>query len=173
MADHVNLPLTGSGDSTATVATEDIGGVHYQFVKLISAADGSTAAATLYSSGVDANLTSAGSTKLIGLVEGVPYSSGAIARTTLNSSAEGQLIAANASRKAAAITNMATGVTLFVGLSTAAVTTAGANAHLIVAPLATFTFGGQVGQLPNYTGPIRARINSTTVAGPVVGVEFT
>lgn len=172
MADHVNLPLTGSGDSTATVAAEDIGGVHYQFVKIISAADGSTAAATLASTTVDANLTSAGSTKVIGLVEGQPFSSGAITRTTLNSSAEGQIFAANANRKYVTITNMATAVSLLVGMTTAAVSTAGANAHFIVPPLTSYTLGGQLGNLPNYTGPLRGRINSTTIAGPVIGVEF-
>lgn len=122
---------------------------------------------------VDANLSSAGSTKVIGLIDGIPFSSGQITRSTLNSSAEGQIFAANANRKYAAITNLATAVTLYIGLSTAAVTTLGANAHILIAPLATFTMGGMVGNMPNYTGPIRGRVNSTTVAGPVIGVEFS
>lgn len=132
-----------------------------------------TAAAAGGSTTVDSNNTSAGSTRVIGLTDGIPFSSGSITRSTLNSSAEGQIFAANASRKYAAITNLATAVTLYIGLSTAAVTTLGANAHILVAPLATFTMGGLVGDMPNYTGPIRGRINSTTVVGPVIGVEFT
>lgn len=40
MADNVTLPLTGSGDATAPVATDDVGGVHYQRVKLDLGADG-------------------------------------------------------------------------------------------------------------------------------------
>jgi hypothetical protein len=172
MADNVNLPLTGSGGTTATVAAEDISGVHYQRIKLIDAAAGSTAAATLYSSAVDATLSSAGSTRIIGMVEGVPFSSANITRSTLNSSAEGQLFAANPARNYVAITNMATAVTLFVGLSGSSVSTAGANAHFVIPPLTTYTLGGQLGNLPRYTGPIRCRLNSTTIAGPVIGVEF-
>lgn len=40
MADNPTLPLTGSGDATAVVATDDIAGIHYQRVKLIQGADG-------------------------------------------------------------------------------------------------------------------------------------
>jgi hypothetical protein len=173
MADNINLPLTGSGATTATAATEDIGGVHYQRIKLINAAAGSTAAATLYSTTVDANLTSAGSTKVIGIVQGTPFSSDNITRSTLNSSAEGQLFAANVSRDYVMITNMSTAVNLFVGLTTAAVSTLGVNAHFVIPPAQTFTLGGQLGNGPKYTGPIRCRINSTTLTGPVIGVEFT
>jgi hypothetical protein len=122
---------------------------------------------------VEANLTSEGGTKVIGIVQGVPFTSGAITRSTLNSSAEGQLFAANANRDYVMITNMATAVTLFVGLSTSAVSTLGANAHFVIPPLQTYTLGGQLGNGPRYLGPIRCRINSTTIAGPVIGVEFS
>lgn len=40
MADNVTTPLTGSGDSTAVVATDNIGGVNYQRVKVTTGADG-------------------------------------------------------------------------------------------------------------------------------------
>lgn len=42
MADNVTLPLTGSGDATATAATDDVGGVHYPYAKIVGAALGST-----------------------------------------------------------------------------------------------------------------------------------
>ncbi len=40
MADNRTLPLTGAGDATAVVATDDVGGVHYQRIKLDAGADG-------------------------------------------------------------------------------------------------------------------------------------
>jgi hypothetical protein len=40
VADNRTLPLTGAGDATAVVATDDVGGVHYQRVKLDAGADG-------------------------------------------------------------------------------------------------------------------------------------
>jgi hypothetical protein len=172
MADHVNLPLTGSGDSTATVAAEDIGGVHYQFFKQISAADGSTAAATLVSTTVDSNLTSAGSTKLIGLVDGIAFSSGNAIRTTVNSSVDVAFLAANAARRAVVITNGSTGTALLVSFTTAAVSSAAAYTFQIPA-LGYATIGGQLGNVPLYTGPIRGKMNSTLVAGPVYVTEFT
>lgn len=131
----------------------------------------STGSAGAGSTTVD--LGSGGSTKMIGIVTGTPFSSGSLTRSTLNSSAEGQLFAANAARDYVMITNMATAVTLFVGLTTGAVSTAGANAHFVIPPLQTYTLGGQLGNGPKYTGPIRCRINSTTIAGPVIGVEFS
>lgn len=44
---QVGLPLTGSGDATAQVATDEIGGAHYQRMKLHDAADGSTVPARI------------------------------------------------------------------------------------------------------------------------------
>lgn len=45
MADNVTIPLTGSGDSTAKVATDDAGANgHVQMVKIASASNGSAAA---------------------------------------------------------------------------------------------------------------------------------
>lgn len=40
MADNVTLPLTGTGDATAAVATDDVGGSHYQRVKIDLGGDG-------------------------------------------------------------------------------------------------------------------------------------
>lgn len=40
MADNVTLPLTGSGDATALVATDDVGGSQYQRVKVDLGGDG-------------------------------------------------------------------------------------------------------------------------------------
>ncbi len=47
MADNATLPLTGSGDSTAVVAADDVGGVLYQRVKLALGADGAAADAAV------------------------------------------------------------------------------------------------------------------------------
>lgn len=48
MSDTVNLPLTGSGDSTVVVATDDVSGVHYQKVKLV---DGTADSTTVIAAG--------------------------------------------------------------------------------------------------------------------------
>lgn len=40
MADNVSLPLTGAGDTTATVATDQVSSAHYQYVKAAFGADG-------------------------------------------------------------------------------------------------------------------------------------
>jgi len=40
MADNVTIPLTGSGDTTAIVATDEVGGAQHQYVKLEFGADG-------------------------------------------------------------------------------------------------------------------------------------
>lgn len=88
----VGLPLTGAGDATAAVATDEIGGAHYQRMKLMDGLEGSTLAVlakettpgttdaglvvrNIPSSGLvqlmagDVNLTSAGSTKVVGRVD--------------------------------------------------------------------------------------------------------
>lgn len=41
MTDNTTLPLTGSGDGTVVVATDDIGGVEYQRIKVGYGEDGS------------------------------------------------------------------------------------------------------------------------------------
>jgi hypothetical protein len=43
MADNVTVPFTGSGDSTAVIATDDVGGQHAQIVKLAVGVNGSAA----------------------------------------------------------------------------------------------------------------------------------
>lgn len=40
MADNVTIPLTGAGDATAVVATDEVGGAQHQYVKLEFGADG-------------------------------------------------------------------------------------------------------------------------------------
>lgn len=40
MADNVTIPATGSGTATPVVATDDVGGVHYQRVKIAIGGDG-------------------------------------------------------------------------------------------------------------------------------------
>lgn len=44
MSDNMTMPLTGAGDTTKVVATDDVGGVHYQRVKLDVGADGAASA---------------------------------------------------------------------------------------------------------------------------------
>lgn len=122
---------------------------------------------------VSSGLVLGGSTALVGMVDGVSFSSANAARTTANTSAEVSLLAANASRKAALIQNLSTGAELWLGLSTGAISTALANVQIKVPANGFITFGGQVGNFPNFTGPIRGRIGSTTLAGPVAIVEFT
>ena len=40
MADNITIPTTGSGTATPVVATDDVGSVHYQRIKLVGGADG-------------------------------------------------------------------------------------------------------------------------------------
>lgn len=179
MADNVTIPLTGTGDSTASVAAEDIGGVHYQRVKLISAAAGSTAAATLTTTTVDvANtptvLPGSGSSSVAPwFVDGLRFSSAQTSATTLATSAEQQLLAANASRRGAVIVNLSTAVELLIGFTTSVVSTARANCHWIIPANSRLTIGGQLGDMPLYLGPVRGRLNSTTLTGVCATVQFT
>lgn len=214
----VGLPLTGAGGTTVDVATDLIGGAHYQAIKLFDGTSGSTlpiaalattpassdpgmivrpigstafrqaVALTSGSTGImgafqlatgttgsigQVGLTSEGSTRLAGLTDGIPFSSAGTARTTANSSADVSLLAANANRRGAIIQNLATGAELWLGLSTGAVSTALANVQIKIPANGYVTFGGQLGNFPNYTGPIRGRVGSTTIAGPVAITEFS
>jgi len=162
-----------SGGSTKVVGTVNQGSPGGSSADAWWVRTVTTGSAGAGSTTVDANLTSEGSTKVIGIVQGTPFSSANIVRATANSSAEAQLFAANAARDYVMITNMSTAVNLFVGLTTQAVSTLGANAHFVIPPAQTFTLGGQLGNGPKYTGPVRVRLNSTTLVGPVIGVEFT
>lgn len=106
------------------------------------------------------------------VVEGVPFSSGNIAQTTINSSADVALLAANANRKAAVISNLSTGTELLVSFTTAVVSSAGPATFKVPAN-GYVTIGGQLGNVPLYRGPIRGKMNSTLVAGPLTITEFS
>lgn len=180
MADNVNLPLTGAGGTTATVASEDIGGVQYQRVKLVEGAVGSTvvgSSAVLgtvnVSSGVQLGL---GTSATYQFIQTIPFSTGTIARTSVSTTVDISIVAANANRKALIIANASTAQIVALGLSTGAVSTAKANANLYLAPVGSagshLVFGS--GGLPLYTGPVRGiNISSTTVAGGVNVTEWT
>jgi hypothetical protein len=210
----VNLPLTGAGGTTATIATEQIGGAEYQYVKLVSGVGASTAAGSTsavlgsvsVSSGVvlgagsSANtlgsvVNAAGSSDVmmggvalssgnpiyLGLgttgtyqfVQSIAFSSGNIARSSVSTTIDIQIIAANANRKALIIANRSTAQTVGCGFSTAAVTTALANVDFFIGPSSFVSFGIQ-GGFPLARGPIRGiNLTSTTVAGSVGVIEFT
>jgi len=243
----VNLPLTGAGGTTASVATEQIGGAEYQYMKLVdgqsastlmaaveattpSSADGglvvrpigSTAfsQAAVLVAGSSANMigsmalaagttnntigsaalvagSSANTIGSVGLISGssanilgqaaliagtsanfqymqsIPFSSGNVARSSVSTTVDIQIIAANANRKALVIANRSTAQTVGIGYSTAILTTALANVDLFLAPSSVLSFGLQ-GGLPLYLGPMRGiNLTSTTVAGSVATIEFT
>jgi len=92
MPNNVGLPLTGAGDSTASVATELLGGAHFQHMKLAAGTPGSTEpilgkgttpgstdmglvvrpiGSTSFLQGIAGaiDLSSAGSTRLVGKVD--------------------------------------------------------------------------------------------------------
>ncbi len=103
----------------------------------------------------------------------VPFSSDRTARTTVNTSVDASVIAANAARKALVIANLSTSQIVALGLSTGAVTTALANANLFLPPNSQLTFGYS-GGMPLFTGPIRGiNISSTAIGGGVAVMEFT
>lgn len=186
----VNLPLTGAGGTTATIATEQVGGAEFQYVKLADGQAGSTLAAaveattpssdeaglvvrtlgtTAYPQGVT---QTPGTTGNFQYQSPVPFSSGNVSRTSVSTTVDTQLIAANANRKALIVANRSTAQTVGIGFSTAAVTTALANVDLFLGPSASITFGGN-GTLPPYRGPLRGiNLTSTTVAGSVALTEF-
>jgi len=215
----VNLPLTGSGGTTATVATDSAGSAEYQFMKLVDGAAASTQVASVQATtptsalgglvtrpigstaytqaavliaGSTANtvgsvaLVAGTSANVIGSVglnlgttlnyqfmQSIPFSSGNIARSSVSTTIDIQIIAANASRKALIIANRSTAQTVGIGFSTAVLTTALANVDFFIGPSSYVSFGLQ-GGLPLALGPLRGiNLTSTTVAGSVALTEFT
>lgn len=186
----VNLPLTGAGGTTATIATEQVGGAEFQYMKLVDGVAASTVAAavqattptsalgglvvrtigsTAYPQGVT---QTQGTTGNFQYQSPIPFSSGNVSRTSVSTTIDIQLIAANANRKALIVANRSTAQTVGIGFSTAALTTALANVDLFLGPSASITFGGN-GALPPYLGPLRGiNLTSTTVAGSVALTEF-
>lgn len=150
----------------------------------------SSASAGAGSTAVDATLTSGGSTRQVGTVlpglgssanywyqQTIPFSSGNLAITTVNTSADAAVLAANANRKALLIQNLTT-VDIALGFTTAAMTTALAGCMVVLSGRqiagggSYITFGP--GGLPLYLGPIRGRtIGSTTISGGVSVVQYT
>lgn len=125
---------------------------------------GSTTVNAIQSSGSSANYW---------FMQGIPYSSGNVARTTINTSADASVIAANGNRKALSIANLSSAQIVGLGLSTAAVSTARANVSILLQPNSQLTFG-LGGNYPLFTGPIRGvNLSSTTVAGGVCVLEFS
>lgn len=105
--------------------------------------------------------------------QSIAFSSANAARTTVNTSVDVQVIAANASRKALIIASLSTAQTVAIGLTTGVMTTALANVSLYLTANSYILFGLS-GGLPIYQGPIRAiNITSTAVAGGVAITEFT
>lgn len=60
MADNIIIPTQGTGDSTPTVATDDVGGAHYQRVKPDFGGDGAAQAVT-----TDAGVSDAGTQRVV------------------------------------------------------------------------------------------------------------
>lgn len=103
----------------------------------------------------------------------IPFSTGNVARSSVSTTVDVQLIAANSNRKALVIASRSTAVTIGIGFSTAVLTTGLANVDLYLAPSSVLSFGLQ-GGLPLYLGPLRGlTISSTTVAASVAVTEFT
>lgn len=207
----VDLPLTGAGGTTATVATELIGGAHYQQIKVYDAAAASTlgfsGASAVPSSGAfgltvraipttaqlqgvavssGAILGAGSSANVIGAVaqgpgssdnfwfnQSIPFSSGQTSRTSISTTVDTQIVAANAARKALIVANRSTLQTVGIGFSTAVLTTALANVDVFIGPSSFISFGLH-GGLPLYTGPLRGlNLTSTAVAGSVAVTQFT
>jgi len=186
----VNLPLTGTGQTSASVASQQIGGAEYQYMKLVGSSGSTVEASVLATTpgSADAGIITrpigstaypqaatltAGTTATPQFVQTIPYSTGTLTRTTVNTSVDASVIAANANRKALVVANLTTAQIIALGLSTAALTTARANCNLFIAASSQLVFG-TLGDLPLYTGPIRGLIvSSTTTSGGVSVMEFT
>jgi hypothetical protein len=106
-------------------------------------------------------------------VQSIPFSSGNISRTSVASSIDVQIIAANANRKALVVANASTAQMVGIGLTTSILTTGRANINLYLQANSQLRFGIN-GDLPLYLGPVRAiNLTSTTVTGYVFVTEFT
>ena len=115
----------------------------------------------------------AGTTATFNYVQSIAFSSGNVSRSSISTTVDIQLIAANANRKALIIGNRSTAQTVGIGFSTAVLTTGLANVDVYLAPSASLSFGLN-GGLPLYLGPLRGiNLTSTTVAGSVGVTEFT
>lgn len=186
----VNIPLTGTGQSTAAVATRQIGGEEYQYFKLAgssnstaeasvlattpAASDGALVVRPIGSTGfTQAVVLTSGTSNKYQFMQSIPFSSGNIARTSVSTTIDRELIAANANRLALIIANRSTAQTVGIGFSTAVLTTALANVDCYIPPSSYLSFGLQ-GGLPLVRGPIRGiNLTSTTLAGSVAVTEFT
>lgn len=114
-----------------------------------------------------------GSSNNFWTADGFAFTSALTSRTSISTTVDTAVVAANANQKALVIANLSTSQTVALGLSTAAVTTALGNVSVYLQPAAQLTFGGLQGGLPNYTGAIRGiNITSTTVGGGVAVTRF-
>lgn len=105
--------------------------------------------------------------------DGFAFTSGLTSRTSVSSTVDTQLVAANANRKAMVIANLSTSQTVGIGLTTNAVTTGLANVSVYLPPATQISFGGYGGNFPGYTGPVRGiNLTSTTVGGGVAVTQF-
>lgn len=131
-------------------------------------------AIALSSAGYNAVTQGAGSSaNTAWTIDSVPFSSGGCSRTSISTTVDIQIVAANANRKALIIANRSTAQTVGCGFSTAAVTTGLANVDFFIGPSSFVSFGIQ-GGFPLYQGPLRGiNLTSTTVAGSVGVVQFT
>lgn len=168
----VNLPLTGSGQTTATVATEQNSGAEYQYVKLVSGVAGSTVSGSTATIVGTVSLA-LGTSATYQFEQSIPFSSGNVSRSTIATSVDAAIIAANANRKALVIANGSTAQMVGIGLTTAAVTTARANINMYLQANSQIRFG-LIGDFPLYLGPVRGiNLTSTAVTGFVIVTEFT
>lgn len=146
-------------------------------VALLAGTTGNTLGSVALVAGTSANVVGAvaqgpGSSANFWFSQSIPFSSANITRTTVNSSVDVSVVAANASRKALIIANLSTVQIVGLGLSTGAVTTALANINVYIPPNSYITFGMGY-QLPLFTGPMRGiNISSTAVAGGLGISEF-
>lgn len=130
----------------------------------------STASAGAGSTVVDLG---AGTTANYQFMQSIPFSTGNVARSSVSTTVDTQVIAGNASRKALVIANGSTTQTVGLGLTTAAVTTARANINMYLPPTTQVRFASN-GDFPLYLGPVRGiNLTSTTVAGYVIVTEFS
>lgn len=133
---------------------------------------GSVALVTGTTNTMGAMAQGAGSSANFWTADSFAFTSGQTSRSSVSTTVDIQIVAANANRKALVISNRSTVQTVGVGFSTAVVTTALANVDVFIGPSAHISFGFQ-GTLPNYLGPLRGiNLTSTAVAGSVGVVQF-
>lgn len=141
-------------------------------VALLAGSTGNTVGAVAVTNPTTAvDLSSNGSTRFVGINN---YESFTVcSRTSVASSADVSLFAANTAHRSRIVQNQSTGFELLLNLSTNVVTSGSSGSDIRIPINGYVVFGGQTGNFPLYVGAMRCKLASTTVNAVAVGLALT